>query len=133
MQPLVAPLLVALEMAGGVECDGLPRAPVGVDPERRLLGHRARQEEERRFLAEDSGDLGLELLDDATGAVVVDRRLRRDRPEQIFCLAAPGPVDEALATVGYPLKLGVSRERRRRALRRSRARRSLPRWHEREP
>jgi len=85
VQPLVGLVLVELEVAGRVERDDPAAAPIGVDPERRLLGHRAARHEHGGGLAEQLANLGLERGDDAAVAVPVllevGLRQGRDRGE----------------------------------------------------
>ena len=61
VEMLIAALLVGLHVARGMEDDAAALPPIGMHTDRRLLGHRPGREEQRRLLAEQCGDLLLEL------------------------------------------------------------------------
>ncbi len=83
MQPLVSLPLVPFQVAHRVEYDSAPLAAVGVYPQHRLLRHRPAGQEHRGRLAEQPGDLGLELGDHAAAAVPVRLGVRRDGGQQL--------------------------------------------------
>ena len=103
VQPLVAPALAPVEMAIGMGDEGGAACSLGVDPQGRLLGHRAGRQEQRRRLAEHFGDFRLELRDNSALSVLVlfvsrypSRRasLRRSShrgPRRSGCTPAEGP------------------------------------------
>ncbi len=78
VQPLEGLSLVLVQVAHGMEDDGPALPPVGVNPQHRLLRHRAAGQEHGRGLAKQSGDLGLELGHHAAVAVPVGDRPGRD-------------------------------------------------------
>ena len=108
VQPLVPAFLVGLHVAGGVESDAPARAPIGMHPQCRLLRHGPGGKEQRSLFAEQRRDLLLELGDDATDAVVVDLRPRRDQREQLVRGAASVAEEEARAGFGDRVELRVS-------------------------
>ena len=61
VQPLDGLVLLQREVAGGVPEHGAAAGALGVDPQRDLLGHRAARHQHRRGLAEQRGDLTLQL------------------------------------------------------------------------
>src|SRR5436190_1559361 len=74
MQPveeLVALVLVTLQMAGRVKRDAADAAPLGPDPQRDLLAHRAAGHKDSSRLAEELGDLLLEGHDQLALPVAV--------------------------------------------------------------
>src|SRR5262245_12489498 len=81
MQPveqLVSLPLVKLEVARGVKGDIAHTAPIGPDPQRDLLTHRAAGHEDGRLLAKQCGDLTLESLDQLALAVTIVADVRAD-------------------------------------------------------
>ncbi len=74
VQALVRLPLVPVQVTHRVEDDGSSLPPVGVYPQHRLLGHRAAGQERRRGLAQQPGDLRLQLGDNAALAVTVGDR-----------------------------------------------------------
>ena len=91
MQPLIGLVLVELEVAGRVEGDDAPAAPVGLDAQRDLLGHRAARHERGGRLAKQFADLGLEHRHRATLAVVVRRQLVARERRQLGERVGGGP------------------------------------------
>jgi len=65
VQALEGPVLVPVQVAQRVVHDRPALAPVGVHAQHRLLGHRAAGQVDGGRLAEQPGDLGLELGDHA--------------------------------------------------------------------
>ena len=97
VQPLERLVLVLAEVALGVEEDGVAAAPVGVHPQRRQLGHRAAGQVHRGGEPEERGELRLELGDHPAVAVAVDRRVGRDRRQQVGRGRRPVPGQRAVA------------------------------------
>ena len=134
VQPLVGLVLVELEVAGRVERDDLAAAPVGVDPERDLLGHGPARHEHGGGLAEQLADLPFQHGDGAALAVHVRLQLvlgqHGELGEQV--LDAPNAValEPAVAPCaeGPPLLVG-ERVRRGGRARHASVRRSLRPCH----
>jgi hypothetical protein len=84
-----------------MERDGLAAACVGVEAQRDLLGHRPAREPNRRLLAEQPGDAGLEPFGQLALAVAVARHVGPlgPRPQRRgrVALARAHPEREALA------------------------------------
>jgi hypothetical protein len=95
VQPLVGATLEPVQVTGGMKEDGSPAATVGMNAERRLLGHRAAGEEDRRRHPQQRRDLPLQLRDHTTLAVAVGDNVRRDIGEQLGGRAPSVPVQEA--------------------------------------
>ena len=83
VQALEGPVLVPVQMAHRVVYHRPALPPVGVDAQHRLLGHRAAGQVDRGRLAEQPGDLRLELGDDAAVAVTIGNRVRGDAGQQV--------------------------------------------------
>ena len=83
VQALEGPVLVPVQMAQRVIQHRPALPPVGVDAQHRLLGHRAAGQVDGGRLAEQPGDLGFELGDDAALAVTVGNRVRGDAGQQV--------------------------------------------------
>ena len=109
VQPLVGLVLVELEVGRRVERDDRPIAPVGVDPQRDLLGHRAARHEDGRRLAEQLANLGLERGDRAAVAVPVllevHGRERGDLGEHVRRRAEADTLEEPVAARAQSLQL----------------------------
>ena len=71
VQPLVALLLVDLQVAGGMEGDGRAALAIAPDAQRDLLRHRPAGHEDRRLVAQDLGDPLLQAADPLALAVGV--------------------------------------------------------------
>ena len=101
VQPGVPVLLVQLQMARRMKCDGAAASPVAPDAHGDLLGHRPTRDEDRRLLAEKLCDPALEARYPLAGSVrlapLVRRRVVGDRLEKLRRRrrAVPG-VQEAL-------------------------------------
>ena len=76
MQPGVGLLLVAAQVAGRVPGHGAAGATVGVHPQRGALGHRPAGQEHRGGLAQQLGDLALQVGHHAAVAVHVGLDVR---------------------------------------------------------
>src|SRR5262249_33912947 len=83
VQPLEGPVLVPVQVAQGVVHHRPALAAVGVHAQHRLLGHRAAGQVDGGRLAEQPGDLVLELGDHAPVAVAVRHRVRGDAGQQV--------------------------------------------------
>ena len=83
VQALEGPVLVPVQMAQRVVHHRPALPPVGVDAQHRLLGHRAAGQVDGGRLAEQPGDLRLELGDDAAVAVAVGNCVRGDAGQQV--------------------------------------------------
>ena len=83
VQPLEGPVLVPVQVAQRVVHHRPALATVGVHAQHRLLGHRAAGQVDGGRLAEQPGDLGLELGDHAPVAVAVRHRVRGDAGQQV--------------------------------------------------
>jgi hypothetical protein len=91
VQALEGLSLVPVQMTHRVEDDGPAVPTVGVNPQDRLLGHGPAGQERGRGLAQQAGDLGLELGHDAPVAVPVDGGINGDAGQQ------PGRADRPVA------------------------------------
>jgi hypothetical protein len=97
MQPLIAPPLVTVYVAGRVEPDRPAAAPTGMHAQHRLLGHRPAGQEHRGRLAGQSGHLGLQYGDHPGLAVAVQFSIRRDRRQQLRGVLRAMPTEKPSA------------------------------------
>lgn len=99
MQPLVGLALVPVQVAHGVEDHRAAAPPVGVHAQHRLLRHRPAGKEHGGGLAQQRGDLPLQLGHHPSVAVAVGRRAGGDGRQLVADPDRPVPGQEAIALI----------------------------------